>query len=112
MPTSAAFAFASASAFCSASASASSASASILACLAARARCSGFIFFGASSAFIARTRSDTPLVMDPPVPPEPFALRDPGRRLAAAAARAPRDAADVDAATVKCDIVERPIRVC
>ena len=109
MPTSAAFAFASASAFCSASASASSASASILACLAARARCSGFIFFGASSAFIARTRSDTPLVM---VPPEPFALRDPGRRLAAAAARAPRDAADVDAATVKCDIVERPIRVC
>jgi hypothetical protein len=32
--------------------------------------------------------------------------------LAAAAARAPRDAADVDAATVKCDIVERPIRVC
>jgi|TARA_B110000444_G_C18499697_1_gene437285 hypothetical protein len=50
--------------------------------------------------------------MDPPVPPEPFALRDPGRRLAAAAARAPRDAADVDAATVTCDIVERPIRVC
>tara|TARA_B100000768_G_scaffold157655_1_gene155836 strand:- start:1021 stop:1164 length:144 start_codon:yes stop_codon:yes gene_type:complete len=45
-------------------------------------------------------------------PPEPFALRDPGRRLAAAAARAPRDAADVDAATVTCDIVERPIRVC
>ena len=84
---------------------AGAASASALARLAARARCSAFI--------AAAGAATPPLPQAPPRdgPPSRDPIRDPGILVRDARARASSDAADVDAATVASDIVERSIRV-